>query len=329
MASEVRILTNNILEAKALASQLRQQNEELRARVNGVKAGLEWKVASREAIDDNLHSICDELDQQIQFMENAVSLCTTAVNNTDDTNNNLIASISRLILSIIGIGAVAGGALGHMLQVVSSGNGMLGQLLTNTGTQSTTPVAINTSTESGPTKPYQTSSVSYNGNDYSGYRTVGTYNPDAVLNQKDPRWINQMKDSKGRNAGCVCTSEAIIHNLKHPDKQISPLDCLSDNPPDCANRYSVAVKGSKTYDPQATRNIIAQTINSGEPTMVRINNHTVVGIGIKEGADPNNITNNDILCIDPADGKVKTVAESITCLGRKDIDASWSIRTAT
>lgn len=52
-------------------------------------------------------------------------------------------------------------------------------------------------------------------------------------------------------------------------------------------------------------------VTKGEPLIIRYSGrdtgpHSVVGIGIKEGADPKNIKNSDILVYDPVGGKVTT-----------------------
>ena len=329
MASEVLIKTDRIAEAKNVVSQLKQQTEELRGRVNSIKGALEWKVASKEAIDDNLKSICDELDKQIQFMDNASSLCTLVVNSTDETTNALIASISKILLTIVGIAAVVGQALNSFKQIITSGNGATGTDISGTGSQSTTPVPINT-TVSGPTKQYVSGSDTPKNKDYSNYKVVNAYDSSVVYSQTDPAW----NDPKMNNLGCKICSEAMLYNMKHPDNKVSPYDCRSGNSYACSNQHSVPVSGSNTYDEQSQRNIIAQYVSEGEPIMVRFSNgmhkeigHSTVVVGIRDGADLNNVSEDDLLMINPSSGKVETIGEYTRRSGR-NLDAGWCVQKA-
>ena len=333
MASLVQINTDQIMEARNEASRLKAQTEELRSRLDSLKSSLEWKVASREAIDDNLKSISNELTEQIQFMENATKLCALVDSHTKETNNSLIAKISGIVLSILGLGTVIGGLVG---KIFNTGNGTNGGPILDINSKSTNivPIIAPPPTVSN-TKGYQNSAVNYRGNDYSNYTTVASYDESKVLWQKDPRWNEVFTEPGNGNVGCTCTAGTILHNLKHPDNMLTPPDCKNNKRGLNWKEYAVKIESSRNVSPQEQRSIIADYISKGEPTMVRINGagtyggHNLVAIGMRDGADPANLSNADILCIDPADGKVKTLEQGIKYIkGSTDIDTSWALATA-
>lgn len=164
--------------------------------------------------------------------------------------------------------------------------------------------------EGGLVKQYQASSANYNGHDYSNYKVVGAYDQGYILNQLDKRWIDKLG-----HEGCAVTSQAMIHNMAHPESPVIPTDCGVNGGPSCKYIYAHEMSGSLGASASVKRDLIYETVNSGKPTMLWLkgspNDHAVVAIGVKDGATKGNITNNDILIIDPADAKVKTVAEAI------------------
>ena len=337
MNNRVLIRTEQILEAREQISSLKQQNDELKARIERLKSSLEWQVGAKEGINDNLSSISAYLDKQSSFLENATTLCNSVVSTTDETSNSLIAAISALMLSIIGISVVTSGNY----RIITDPNGNVTVSVINTGTESTDVSVIpSTNQASGNTKSYPNpSSVNYKGQDYSDFKVAACYDESKVMNQHDPRWAGEkddklwytttkedgtveiVKNSDGsyKNGGCSLTSEAMIHNMKHPEDNCVPTDFTSpggkkptgssqSSPSYCNhNKNCNTIPGSGSGNAEVQRKLIAESVNNGEPVIVRLNNHDVVAIGIREGADP--ITNNDILVIDPSDGKVKTIVE--------------------
>ncbi len=331
MASLVLINTDKILEARNEAANLKAQTEELRGRLTALKSSLEWKVASREAIDDNLKAICDELTNQIEFMENATKLCSLVETKTNETNNSLIQAISKILLSIVGIASVIGTVIHNIFH---SGNGSNGNNILNVNDQSTNTVPItNTTVPVSNTKQYQNSPVNYGKSDFSDFKTVNSYDPSMVIGQKDPRWDSVFRDENNKNVGCTCTAGTILHNMKHPDNILTPPDCKNSKKGLNWNDYMIKDESTKGMSPQQQRSKIGEYITNGEPTMVRINGsyggHNLVCIGLRDGADPTNLSNADILCIDPADGKVKTLQQGIKYIkGSTEIDTSWALATA-
>ncbi|MCR5011627.1 MAG: hypothetical protein K6A72_04740 [Lachnospiraceae bacterium] len=322
MGAEILIKTENILEAREAIVSLKQQNDELRARVGKLKSSLEWQVGAKEGINDNLAAIEGYLEKQSSFLENASNLCNSVVSSTEETSNALIAAISALVLSIIGISSVVTSIIinaNNWVHNITSPDGNITTTITNTGTDSTDSsiVPIVGPNPSAGTKGYVNSSVNYKGKDYSNYNVVGAYDASQVLNQKDPQWVQQFKflgdDGKYHNGGCVVSSEAMVYNMKHPDSPISPTQCGKNGGPSCTNDYSNEMPGSAKASVDGKRDMIYDSIMNGEPCMVRTTayggGHTVVAVGIKDGAVKGSLTNDDILIIDPADGKVKTIKD--------------------
>ncbi len=160
-------------------------------------------------------------------------------------------------------------------------------------------------------------------NSVAGYKTAGSYKSYKGTNyvQRDHHEFDYYDESgKLRNDGCTCCARAIMWNIKHPDDVKSPHDLrFEPNNPDnhLATMSTVMeVPNTRYNSKQDIMNTCAKLIQEqGEvveisleyPTYGSI--HTVVGIGVRDGADVNNIQLSDILCIDPYDGQVKTVAE--------------------
>ena len=176
----------------------------------------------------------------------------------------------------------------------------------------------------GVLKNYQTPAVSYNGHDYSGYKVVNVYDQEYIFKQSDIRWKEQLLGSDGNNAGCVVSSEAMVNNMAHPESKILPTDCGDKGGCICTYKYTHKTPDYLKANTSVKKDIIYETINSGSPGMVRLQGHTVVAIGIRDGATKGSISNNDILIIDPADGLVKTIAEA----GYGDIDIDSNLWVA-
>lgn len=75
--------------------------------------------------------------------------------------------------------------------------------------------------------------------------------------------------------------------------------------------------------------------NQKKPCVIELKNssngstHFVAAVGVKSGADPNNITNNDILVVDPATGKICTLAEAVSVQYNSKRNRDFSGRVIT
>ena len=181
----------------------------------------------------------------------------------------------------------------------------------------------------GNTKKYVNSkknwSPEYEGeaNDYSDYTVVKGFSEDYVLNQH-----NYYKGS----VACTATSDAIVASivtgkLHEPNKDYwTGGSCNWPNTDTIPNTKNITV--------QEQCQIICENIEQGNPVILRVPNHSVVAVGMKQGVDPANAQPSDILIIDPGDGKVKTADEiyagwynNTEKLSMKD-SIGWSLRVA-
>lgn len=75
--------------------------------------------------------------------------------------------------------------------------------------------------------------------------------------------------------------------------------------------------------------------NQKKPCVIELKNssngstHFVAAVGVKSGADPNNITNNDILVVDPATGKTCTLADAVSVQYNSGRNRDFSGRVIT
>ncbi len=139
-----------ISEAKGQVLALKSETESLMQRVSQIKSSLSWEVLAKENIDGNLQAIIDGLNEQIQFMDAASTVCDSAITEAEEGNTTLIGKIAQLILLIKGIlgitsaataGAVIGGVIGAAIasiaNILTSGNSSVAPNTTGTGSEST------------------------------------------------------------------------------------------------------------------------------------------------------------------------------------------------
>ena len=196
----------------------------------------------------------------------------------------------------------------------------------------------------GTTKPYPgPASINYKGNDYSNYKVVSGFDAKYVYKQGDYTMYNKQnadgstyynKYGRPKNEGCTETAEAMAYSMKYPDKAFTPDKLYAGHKANgdgtqssktehesseiLVDGHLKKMNGENAPTMASKRQKIYTTVNSGTPVVVRLGTdnyeanapgHDVVAIGIREGADVNNLMDNDILCADPANGKVRTLAE--------------------
>ena len=142
--------SNTISDAKGHAIGLKSETESLMQRVQKVKSSLNWEVLAEENIDGNLQTIINNLNEQMQFMEAAASVCDMAIDAAEEGNATIISKIAQLIFTIKGIlgntlattaGAVIGGVIGSAIAIIgnilTSSNSSVAPNTTGTGSEST------------------------------------------------------------------------------------------------------------------------------------------------------------------------------------------------
>ena len=102
-----------ISEAKGQILALKGEAESLMQRVSQIKGSLNWEVLAKENIDGNLQAIIDGLNEQIQFMDAAATVCDSAITEAEEGNATVIGKIAQLILLIKGMKKLQESALWH------------------------------------------------------------------------------------------------------------------------------------------------------------------------------------------------------------------------
>lgn len=160
-------------------------------------------------------------------------------------------------------------------------------------------------------------------NDYSDYSVVKGFDERYVLYQRD--YYNGSK-------ACTSTSDAIVGSIVS-GKLLEPGKSYWKGG-ECSWPNTKAIPSTKNITVDQQCRIICENVQNGNPVILRVPNHSVVAVGIKNGVDPSAATPADILIIDPGDGKVKTADEiysgwydNTDKLSMKD-NIGWSLRVA-
>ena len=180
-----------------------------------------------------------------------------------------------------------------------------------------------------PVKPVSNEKLKpYPGAEYHDYSVIKGFDTAYCYNQNNyKRFLNK----SGKNVGCTATAEAIVVSMAK-GKPISPDEMgwsvNSDGSVVGSTwKHSHEIPKSAGASQAEKLMMIADQIAEGNAVVVRANNnHSVAAIGIREGATPSNLTPADILILDPADGKVKTLDKALN--GGCNMPDSWSLRVA-
>ena len=136
---------------------------------------------------------------------------------------------------------------------------------------------------------------------YSDFHVVSNFSREYCQEQK---WKNN----------CTTTAEAIAYSIKH-QRWTSQFDMTWINGAGAKWDHSIQIE-SGTWTETQKMSKMYELLSGGTPVILNCvetynNNigHTVTVIGIRDGADPNNLTYADFLIADPADGAVKTLQE--------------------
>lgn len=160
-------------------------------------------------------------------------------------------------------------------------------------------------------------------NNYSNYSVVKGF---------DERYVLYQRNYYNGSVACTSTSDAIVGSIVS-GKLLEPgKSYWTGNDCNWPNTKAIANTQYLTVDRQCQ--IICENVQNGKPVILRVPNHSVVAVGIKNGVQPSAATPADILIIDPGDGKVKTADEiysgwydNTDKLSMKD-NIGWSLRVA-
>lgn len=145
-------------------------------------------------------------------------------------------------------------------------------------------------------------------------------------NQRDySRFVN----SRGQNVGCTATAMACAYSIRH-NTALSP-NSVSWSSAGCSWEYATRLTdGERTYSPytystqEALQAVYRSIANRGLAVIIGVTgagmDHVVTAIGFREGANPYNLSLQDLLIIDPNGGEVTSLAKY------SGIDTGWSLR---
>ncbi len=187
------------------------------------------------------------------------------------------------------------------------------------------PVAENeVSNEYGKLKDY-----SYGNQNYfvlQGLEQKYCYNQ----NDYDRFWSNTYND----NVGCTATAEAIAYSIFH-NEEVSPNE-MGWGSNGAKWNHSKKIEGTTNCSAAETYKTIYDNVKNGTPVMFRVRNaekrnygHHLTAVGIRDGADPDNLGPTDILVVDPEKGKIESLADYTKGSYNKNTiidDDGWSLR---
>lgn len=143
-------------------------------------------------------------------------------------------------------------------------------------------------------------------------------------------WSNTYND----NVGCTATAEAIAYSIFH-NEEVSPNE-MGWGSNGAKWNHSKIIEGTKDCSAAETYKTIYDNVKNGTPVMFRVRNaekrnygHHLTAVGIRDGADPDNLGPTDILVVDPEKGKIESLADYTKGSYNKNTiidDDGWSLR---
>lgn len=150
--------------------------------------------------------------------------------------------------------------------------------------------------------------------DGKGYKVVSGFDESCIIDQHNDAFAKRSTDN--HDVSCAAASVWILHAASGKpleegwEKQMMDNEAMSSI--GAITSWEKAgthfVSGSTSTTAAVRRELIYKNVMEGRPVQVWASSgHSVVAVGIAEGADINNLTDSDILIVDPADGKVRTL----------------------
>ena len=149
-------------------------------------------------------------------------------------------------------------------------------------------------------------------------------------------YSNEYLQKQRKNNNCTTTSEAIANSMKY-DRRIDQSEMDGDSNSWATWSRSNVLSETKYFTAEERMQKAYELIRSGEPvifTVIKPNNpdngHTVVIIGVREGADFNNLQPSDFLVADPITGGLRTLDVTMRNNGYviPGNIGCWSLKTA-
>jgi len=164
--------------------------------------------------------------------------------------------------------------------------------------------------------------------EYNGtiFNVVPNFKLEYCYNQLD---YSRFNNKYGYNRGCTAVAMACSYSIRN-NTPLSPNDvfwCAQGTIWEYAMRYtdtSNKCYSGGTYNQTQALGAIYDCVTNGLPIIVGVNgsgsDHVVTVVGIREGAQRNTLTIDDILIVDPFGGNICSLN------AYESIDCSWGLR---
>lgn len=295
----IDINTATIADVSAHAATLENEVTSLQGELRTAQVELSESLTSLE----NYVRMCfqkavpiQRLDTQKDTVEKVVSLLGRASELAEEASRGLVNEAEALQLALDAMTGAASCA-SVISVVVSALNGETdcGDGWVSVGTWARTKAYTNGSKN---WAPHWTTK-----NDYSNYNVIEGFDEKYVLYQKN-------YDHPG--IACTATSDAIVGSILN-GRVIAPdgTRWTRDSSGGWAYKwqYTDKLEGSMKMTVEEQCQTIYDYIQAGTPVVMRVRGHSVVAVGIRQGADRSALTPADILVVDPGQGAVKNANE--------------------
>lgn len=156
------------------------------------------------------------------------------------------------------------------------------------------------------------------------YNSIPNVKQEYFYNQND---YSKFTKSNGKNVGCTATAEAIAYSIYH-NESVTP-DQMGWSSGGATWNHSDRIEGSNYMNASQRYSVMFENLTNGKPVLVRVPGHHVTAVGIREGANVDNLGPADFLIVDPYTGKLDTLADygMNRGLGSQVLDTDgWSLR---
>lgn len=145
------------------------------------------------------------------------------------------------------------------------------------------------------------------------YSVIKGLDQKYCYNQND--YSRFWSDTYNDNVGCTATAEAIAYSIYH-NEEVDPNQ-MGWGSNGAKWKHSKIIEGTTNCSAHETYKTIYDNVKSGTPVMFRVKNaasknyegHHLTAVGVRDGADPNNLGPADILVVDPEKGKIESLAD--------------------
>lgn len=139
------------------------------------------------------------------------------------------------------------------------------------------------------------------------------YSDYNIINNFDPRYCQQQR----KKNNCTTTSEAIAYSIKN-QSYTDQSQMAGDAESWAKWQHSTIIEGSGSWTEMQKLQKTYELLGEGTPVILSMEYpscHTVTVVGLRQGADINNLTYDDFLIIDPWYGCVKKLSEQNHTIG--------------